>query len=123
MNKLVFVFGSNLAGRHGKGAALTAAKEYGAAYGVGRGPTGWAYAIPTKTESLGIRTLREIQQDVREFVAFANNNMHIEFKLTRIGCGLAGYKDHDIATMFVGIGSNVIIDPLWSVYLPEQRTF
>lgn len=123
MNSHVFVFGSNLAGRHGKGAALTAAKEYGAVYGVGRGPTGWAYAIPTKTASLGIRTLREIQLDVREFVAFTKNNMHIEFKLTRIGCGLAGYKDHDIATMFVGIGPNVIIDPLWSVYLPEQRTF
>lgn len=123
MHDHVFVFGSNLAGRHGKGAALTAAKEYGAVYGIGRGPTGWAYAIPTKTASLGIRTKLQIKLDVREFVNFANNNTHIKFKITRVGCGLAGYKDEDIAPMFEGIGDNCFIDPLWSKYLPKAKTF
>lgn len=62
MREVVFVFGSNLAGRHGKGAALEAAQHWGAQYGVGEGRTGNAYALPTKDANLRTLPLLEIEQ-------------------------------------------------------------
>jgi metal-sulfur cluster biosynthetic enzyme len=69
------------------------------------------------------RTLLQIKLDCIEFVKFANQNLHIDFKLTRVGCGLAGYTDKDIAPFFNGIGNNVIVDELWKEYFPSNRTF
>src|SRR5690606_31746914 len=105
----IFVFGSNLAGRHGKGAALYARQNHGAIYGCGSGPQGNSYAIPTKTGNLDILPLWFIQQEVEKFIEYANQHPELEFQLTPIGCGLAGYKPEQIAPMFKHAPSNVII--------------
>lgn len=110
---MIFVFGSNEAGRHGKGAALTAREKHGAVYGVGRGRTGNAYAIPTKDEKLKTRSLELIKTDVDEFIKYANDNPSLWFEVTRIGCGLAGYKDKDIAPMFAEAPYNCILPVGW----------
>jgi hypothetical protein len=91
MREVVFVFGSNLAGRHGKGAALEAAKHWGAQYGVGEGRTGDAYALPTKDANLRILSLDEIGQAYARFGKYAMNNPEVQFLLTPAGTGLAGY--------------------------------
>ncbi|WP_257265400.1 hypothetical protein [Endozoicomonas sp. ONNA2] len=96
----IFVFGSNLAGFHGKGAALYARKHHGAEQYTGIGRTGNAYAIPTKDHRLKTLPLIDIRHYVNGFIAYANNHPDLEFKVNRIGCGLASYRDQDIAPMF-----------------------
>jgi hypothetical protein len=91
MGREIFVFGSNLAGRHGKGAALHARLKHGAELGVGRGLTGNAYALPTKDENLKVIPLEVIEAFIDEFLAFAEENDDLTFAITRVGCGLAGY--------------------------------
>lgn len=103
----VFVFGSNLAGRHGKGAALAAVKEHGAHYGKGVGPTGNAYAIPTKDAQLNPLPLGTIRAHIDSFLAFATNNPQELFTCTRVGCGLAGYTEAQIRPMFEYAPDNV----------------
>jgi len=103
----IFVFGSNLAGRHGKGASLFARKHHGAIYGQGIGLQGNSYAIPTKDKNIRTLPLHIIQKHVTDFIAFAKANPDMTFKLTPIGCGLAGYKHSDIAPMFRTVPSNV----------------
>lgn len=110
---MIFVFGSNLAGRHGKGAALTAKIEWGAEYGIGRGRTGDSYAIPTKDNQLRTRSLEDIAIDVKEFLEYASSNPNLEFFITRIGCGLAGYKDYQIAPMFKTASTNCKLPKEW----------
>jgi hypothetical protein len=97
---VIFVFGSNLAGRHGRGSALEAVKNWGAVYGNGVGLQGRSYAIPTKDEYLKVLPLEEISKYVREFVEFARSNQNMEFYVVKIGCGLSGYRDSDIQPMF-----------------------
>lgn len=96
----VFTFGSNLAGRHGAGAALHAIKHKGARYGIGVGLQGESYAIPTKDENIKTLPLNRISEYVSEFIQFAKDHPELEFEVTPIGCGLAGYKPKDIAPMF-----------------------
>lgn len=110
---MIFVFGSNLAGRHGKGAALTAKKTYGAVHGVGRGPTGQAYAIPTKDAKLHVLPLNQIELYVKEFCDYARQHPGVRFKVTRIGCGLAGYSEDQIKGMFAGSPENCIMPEGW----------
>lgn len=109
--KRVFVFGSNKAGRHGKGAALHAKQKWGAQEGVGEGRTGFAYAIPTKYESktqfyawgkpkLLTRKLHRIERAVDRFIVYAIMNKKTVFLVTEIGCGHAGYKPYEIAPLF-----------------------
>jgi hypothetical protein len=105
----VFVFGSNLAGRHGRGAAKEAAQHWGAKYGVGEGPTGRAYAIPTKDEHLNTLPLPTIAHYVKRFLGHASAHEHLTFHVTGIGTGLAGYSATDIAPMFRGHPPNVIL--------------
>lgn len=96
----IFVFGSNLAGRHGAGAALWARQNRGAKYGVGEGRQGDSYAIPTKDERLKALSLTDIKSHVKKFIRYACNNPSLQFEVTAIGCGLAGYKPKQIAPMF-----------------------
>ena len=107
----IFVFGSNLAGRHGKGAALHALKHHGAEYGKGVGPQGNSYAIPTKSAYLGTLPLPDIRTYVKQFLAYAKAHPDQRFQLTAIGCGLAGYEPRDIATMFRDAPPNVALTP------------
>lgn len=112
----IFVFGSNLAGRHGKGAALHARLHHGARYGMGVGPQGNSYAIPTKDEHIKTLPLDRIKPYVDEFLAYARANPDIEFELSAIGCGLAGYKPKDIAPMFAEAPANVKKPPEFEGY-------
>ena len=109
----IFVFGSNLAGRHGKGAALFARNNYGAQYGFGQGRTGNSYAIPTKTAHLQVLPLASIAASVAKFLEYANSNPLLHFEVTRIGCGLAGYKDQDIAPLFKHASVNCQLPVGW----------
>lgn len=109
----VFVFGSNLAGRHGKGAALAARNLHGARYGVGEGRTGNAYAIPTKTGDLRSRGLAEILTSIEVFKGYARANPGLTFQVTRVGCGLAGYRDEQIGPMFADAPGNCMLPEEW----------
>lgn len=109
----IFVFGSNLAGRHGKGAALHAYKHHGAIYGLGVGMQGKCYAIPTKDHKLNTLPLSEIQKYVSTFRGFAVRHPFFTFNVTRIGCGLAGYSDSDIAPLFKGVPLNCNLPQGW----------
>lgn len=103
----IFVFGSNLAGRHGKGAALFAAKHHGAIRGQGWGPMGTCYAIPTKDFNLRTLPLPMIQYFCATFLAYARANLSVSFRLTPVGCGLAGYTVRQIAPFFDYAPNNV----------------
>lgn len=116
----VFVFGSNLAGRHGKGAALHARKHYGARYGQPRGRQGDSYAIPTKDMNLQTLPLTQIEVYVEDFLDYARRNSDEQFYVTRIGCGLAGYEDSDIAPMFANTPSNCILSDEWTTFLNSR---
>lgn len=105
----IFVFGSNLAGRHGKGAALEARKHYGAVYGQGEGLQGQSYAIPTKDGDLLTLPLPVIRESVTRFKTFAASRPDLTFQVTAIGCGLAGYTPGDIAPMFAGAPANCML--------------
>jgi hypothetical protein len=113
MNDYVFVFGSNRAGRHGAGAARDARQHHGAIYGQGEGFQGQSYAIPTKDEHLHPLPLEEIRAGVQRFVMFALANPCWTFKVTRIGCGLARFKDEQIAPMFAAAPLNCELPPGW----------
>ena len=95
----IFVYGSNEAGRHGKGAALQALK-FGAVYGKGVGLAGKTYAIPTKDKQLKILPLSSIFIYVENFIKFCSVNPKLKFLVTKIGCGLALYTPQQIAPMF-----------------------
>lgn len=109
----IFVFGSNLAGRHGKGAALFARQNKGAIYGQGIGLQGQSYAIPTKDERIRTLPLHQIEEHVNVFLQFARDNPHLEFEVTEIGCGLAGYSPKQIAPMFMGYPRNCHLPIGW----------
>lgn len=96
----IFVFGSNLEGRHKKGAALCAFKEYGAIMGQGVGLQGNAYAIPTKSTPWKSLSLFIINAHVSIFMIHALENSINSYIVTPIGCGLAGYEACNIAPMF-----------------------
>jgi len=97
--KVIFVFGSNLAGRHGKGAALVAVKQYGAKYGIGEGLQGHSYALPTKDENLVTLTADQVQMAVSRFITFAYENPSYLFYFTAVGQGLAGYTRSEIINL------------------------
>jgi hypothetical protein len=109
----VFVFGSNRAGIHGAGAALTAKKKYGARQEVGEGLQGSSYAIPTKDERIKTLPLDDVRKGVERFLAFARSRPDLTFFVTRIGCGLAGYRDEDIGPMFGGAPQNCELPDRW----------
>jgi hypothetical protein len=117
---VIFVFGSNLAGRHGAGAALAAARQWGAGYGCGVGLQGHSYAIPTKDgrdRSIPLSDPRQtlpldvITGHVATFIAFARLHPEWTFRVTPIGCGLAGHKPADIAPMFRDAPENCQLPP------------
>lgn len=108
----IFVFGSNQAGRHGKGAARDAIK-FGAEYGNGEGIQGRTYAIPTKDKNLRVLPLSSIMKNVSKFKNFAAQNPDLKFLVTEIGCGEAGYSPSQIAPMF----KNLLSD---NVFLPRS---
>lgn len=105
----IFVFGSNLAGHHGGGAARVALFHFGAIMGKGTGIQGNSYAIPTMQG--GTETIKPYVDD---FIKFAREHTELFFYVTRIGCGIAGFKEIDIAPLFAEAAS------LKNVCLPES---
>lgn len=105
----IFVFGSNLSGIHGAGAAKLAYDKFGAKWGVGIGLAGQTYAIPTKDRDIQTLPLDKINHWVESFLMYASLRQEKIFLVTKIGCGLARYKVEDIAPMFKGHSSNVIL--------------
>ena len=91
----IFVFGSNLGGMHGGGAARAAYNRFGAVWGQGVGLQGQSYAIPTMQG--GVETIKPY---VDEFIEFAQAHPELKFLVTRIGCGIAGFRDEQIAPLF-----------------------
>lgn len=96
----IFVFGSNLLGIHGKGAALTAVEKHGAIRGQGIGLQGNSYAIPTKENPRRTLDLISINKFVAEFLSFASYTPEHCYMVTPLGCGLAGWRPEHIAPMF-----------------------
>lgn len=91
----IFVFGSNLNGLHGGGAARTAYKKFGAQWGKGLGMQGKSYGIPTMHGGVEV-----IKPYVDEFIEFASQHKEYTFLVTRIGCGIAGFSPNEIAPLF-----------------------
>lgn len=110
MKRQIFVFGSNLAGRHGKGAALYARQKHGAIYGQGIGLQGEAYGIPTKDEKIKTLPLYRIKEYVDQFIQFAKDHPELMFYVSPVGCGLAGYIPYQIAPLFKDVTPNVILN-------------
>ena len=106
----VFVFGSNLAGHHGGGAARLAYERFGAVYGQGVGLQGQSYAIPTMQG--GVDSIRPY---VDEFIEFAKQHQNLTFLVTRIGCGIAGFTDEEISPLFEKAHDieNIVLPPNW----------
>ena len=104
----VFVFGSNLKGSHGGGAAAIAAKQFGAIWGQGVGMQGQSYAIPTMHGGI-----EKIKPYVDNFFEFAKQNPNLKFLVTRIGCGIAGFTEEEMAPLFAEASD------VENVYLPD----
>lgn len=106
----IFVFGSNLRGMHAGGAARAAYHKFGAVMGQGVGLQGQSYAIPTMQG--GVETIKPY---VDEFIEFARQHPELTFLVTRIGCGIAGFRDEEIAPLFAEAHqlSNVVLPPNW----------
>ena len=106
----IFVFGSNLSGMHGGGAAWVAYRKFGAIMGQGVGLQGQSYGIPTMQG--GVETIRPY---VDEFIGFAKSHPELTFLMTRIGCGIAGFDDAEIAPLFEAAHEvdNIVLPPHW----------
>lgn len=103
---MVFVFGSNLSGIHGAGAARFALLYKGAVMGIGKGHVGDSYALPTKDLVIRTLPLDRVKAYVDQFLEYARLHPELEFEVTRVGCGLAGFMDSQIAPLFKGAPAN-----------------
>ena len=116
----IFVFGSNLAGAHGGGAARLAYERFGAIWGQGVGLQGQSYAIPTMQG--GVETIKPY---VDEFICFAKTRSDLKFYVTQIGCGIAGFKVEEIVLINPNIAtvqtSEGVADQIY--FLPVQPYF
>lgn len=113
MKQRIFVFGSNLAGVHGAGSAKAALDHWGARWGQGVGRQGNSYAIPTKDSKLQSLTLQQITPFVLAFLEYAGAHPELEFEVVKIGCGLAGFTEDQIAPMFKGAPINCLLPQGW----------
>lgn len=118
----IFVFGSNLDGWHGAGAARLAKEKFGAKQGTAEGLTGQCYALPTVGRNLRKMPAAQVAEHIRKFIAFANDNPEYTFLVTKVGCGLAGHPVEVIAEMWDGyhIPKNMIL-PIEFDEQPEDQ--
>ena len=118
----IFVFGSNFAGIHGAGAAALAHRKFGAVWGKGVGLYGQSYALPTKDHQIITLSLSDIEYQIDLFLDTAKVFPQLDFLVTKIGCGLAGYSVEDIAALFKGkeIPSNVILPESFHKFAFQQ---
>ena len=120
----VFVFGSNLGGIHGAGAAKDAYQKYGAVLREGVGMQGRSYAIPTKDASFDVLPIQEIAFHVEDFLRLATSQPHKVFAVTRIGCGFSKYSDFDIAPLFTNAPFHCSLPTHWrDIILGKEFSF
>ena len=105
----IFVFGSNLAGKHVGGAARQAYQKFGAAWGVGSGPTGKCYAIPTMHGGIDV-----VAPHIEAFIEYAKEHPELKFLVTKVGCGVAKFHPNQIAPLFASAAT------LPNVFLPAE---
>lgn len=117
----IFVYGSNYRGVPGAGAAKTARTYYGAQYGISEGFTGRCYAIPTKDLDIKTLPLETIKKHVERFIDYTHIKCHLNFLVTPIGTGLAGYEPGDIAPMFILANKNCRFDIEWKPFLENAH--
>jgi hypothetical protein len=120
---MIFVFGSNLSGIHGAGAAAYAHRMRGAQMGVGEGITGQSYALPTKGLNISFMPLDEVVKHVRFFLDYAELFPNIPYQVTCVGCGLAGFKNSEIAPLFKNAPDNCHFDTKWYKYLGDNKSY
>lgn len=115
-NGEIFVFGSNLRGLHGGGAARVAYERFGAIWGQGVGMQGQSYGIPTMHGGVDV-----IKPYVDEFIEFAKNHTEYTFLVTKIGCGIAGFKEEEIAPLFANAVSvdNIVLPESFVLFLNQ----
>lgn len=111
--RYVFVFGANERGAHGRGAAAHAKQYHKAKNGVGYGLQGNSFGIPTKDSKIKTLPLSKIGKYVADFIRFAEENKEMEFFVTAIGTGLAGYSHEQIAPMFKDAPYNCVLPERW----------
>jgi len=126
--KLCFVFGSNKAGIHGAGAARYAKTKRGAVHGIGEGFTGHSetpcYALPTKGYNIEVLSLEDVARSIQQFLMVADTYLdRMGFMVTRVGCGLGGHKDSDIAPLFEVAPANCLFDTEWMRYLGINKLY
>jgi hypothetical protein len=118
---MIFVFGSNLAGVHGAGAARAAMEDFGAIYGIGVGFVGQSYAIPTKDYQIQTMKLEAIKPFIEQFVHVTHTQHTKKFFITRVGCGLAGFTDDQIAPLFAMANhQNCSFPEPWKQYIHQS---
>lgn len=114
----VFVFGSNLRGSHGGGAALIAVQKFGATQGVAEGHEGQSYALPTLGAGYEKLPLAKIEKHIGKLIDYAASRPELTFLVTQVGCGIAGFTPEEIAPLFFhfAIPRNVVLPELfWKV--------
>jgi hypothetical protein len=111
--RVIFVFGSNLRGEHGAGAARAAERFWGARPGVGIGPAGESYAIPTIDQDHQRIDLVVLAEEIDEFLHYAHLHPDQTFYVTPIGCGIAGFTPAQIAPLFHGAPAHVQLPEGW----------
>lgn len=114
--RTIFVFGSNLQGIHGAGAAREARKKWGAVWNRGHGFAGNSYALPTKRTPYETLARAEVGDHVEVFLLVAAWCAHYDFLVTRVGCGLAGFTDSQIAPFFAEAPRNCILPIQWKAW-------
>lgn len=116
----IFVFSSNLAGRHGAGAARQAHKQFGAQMGCGEGITGSCYAFPTLDETLRQLPIHRIEQAREALFSECRSRPTLRFLLTKVGCGLAGYPEEQMSVLFTNPPANLILPEDWKSQHDER---
>jgi len=121
---MIFVFGSNEKGIHGGGAARAAREKHGAVLQQGFGPQGNSFGIPTCAKPTGEPNheiaLDKIKYYVDCFIVYANQHPELEFQVTQVGCGLAGWTPEQIAPLFCASPANCLFDTAWEPFLGDH---
>ena len=120
---MIFTFGSNLSGIHGAGAARFAHQNKGAVMGKGIGLQGQSYAIPTKGVNITFMPLIQVARYIRQFREFALERPELDFQVTQVGCGLAGFTKEQIAPLFKSSPSNCYFDMEWQPLLGDSHNY
>ena len=120
---MIFVFGSNLSGIHGAGAAAYARRNKGAIFGQGIGLQNQSYALPPTGKHISFMPLSEIEVHIDAFKDFAMNNPHLDFQVTQVACGRAGFTKEQIAPLFKNSPSNCYFDMEWQPILGDSHNY